>query len=35
MSEKNTNVERTIERDLAKMKKLSILTCKGGRKNGE
>lgn len=35
MSEKNTNVERTIERDLAKLKKLGILTCKGGRKNGE
>jgi ATP-dependent DNA helicase RecG len=35
MSEKNTNVERTIERDLAKLKKLGILTRKGGRKNGE
>ena len=34
MSEKNTNVERTIERDLAKLKKLGILTRKGGRKNG-
>ena len=32
---KNTNVERTIERDLAKLKKLGILTRKGGRKNGE
>lgn len=35
MSEKNTSVERTIERDLAKLKKLGILTRKGGRKNGE
>jgi len=35
MSEKNTNVERTIERDLAKLKKLGILTRKGGRKSGE
>jgi ATP-dependent DNA helicase RecG len=35
MSEKNLNVERTIERDLAKLKKLSILTRKGGRKDGE
>ncbi len=26
MSEKNLNVERTIERDLAKLKKLGILT---------
>ena len=35
MSEKNTNVERTIERDIAKLKKLGILIRKGGRKNGE
>ena len=35
MSEKNLNVERTIERDLAKLKKLGILTRKGGRKDGE
>ena len=35
MSEKNANVERAIERDLAKLKKLGILIRKGGRKNGE
>lgn len=35
MSEKILNVERTIERDLAKLKKLGILTRKGGRKDGE
>ena len=35
MSEKNLNVERTIERDVAKLKKLGILTRKGGRKDGE
>ena len=34
-SEKNLNVERTVERDLAKLKKLGILTRKGGRKDGE
>lgn len=35
MSGKNLNVERTIERDLAKLKKLGALTRKGGRKDGE
>ena len=35
MSEKNANVERAIERDLAKLKKLGVLIRKGGRKNGE
>ena len=35
MSEKNSVDERTIERDLAKIKKLGILRRKGGRKNGE
>ena len=34
MSEKDGTNERTIERDLAKLKKLGILTCEGGRKNG-
>ena len=35
MSGKNLNVERTIERDLAKLKKLGALTRKGGRKDGK
>ena len=35
MSEKNSVDERTIERDLAKIKKLGILRRKSGRKNGE
>ena len=35
MSEKNSVDERTIERDIAKIKKLGILRRKGGRKNGE
>jgi ATP-dependent DNA helicase RecG len=32
MSEKEGVNERTIERDLAKLKKLGILTCESGRK---
>lgn len=35
MSEKESVDERTIQRDLAKIKKLGILRRKGGRKNGE
>ena len=35
MSEKNSVDERTIERDIAKIKKLGVLRRKGGRKNGE
>ena len=35
MSEKIYVDERTIQRDLAKLKKLGILARKGGRKNGE
>ena len=34
-SEKNNINERTIQRDLAHLKKLGILTRKGGRKEGE
>ena len=35
MSEKDGTNERTIERDLAKLKKLGILTRQGGRKEGK
>ena len=35
MSEKTSIDERTIERDIAKLKKLGVLTRKGGRKDGE
>ena len=35
MSEKEGVNERTIERDLAKLKKLGILTREGGRKEGK
>ena len=35
MSEKEPVDERTIQRDLAKIKELGILRRKGGRKNGE
>ena len=35
MSEKTSITDRTIENDLAKLKKLGILTRKGGRKDGE
>ena len=34
MSEKNVVIERTIERDIAKLKKAGILYRKGGRKEG-
>lgn len=34
MSENDSVNERTIERDLAKMKKRGILTREGGRKEG-
>ncbi len=30
-----TITERTIQNDIARLKELGILTCKGGRKNGE
>ena len=32
ISEKEGTNERTIERDLAKLKKMGILTCESGRK---
>jgi ATP-dependent DNA helicase RecG len=35
VSEKNSVDERTIQRDLAKIKELGILRRIGGRKNGE
>lgn len=35
MSEKDSVNERTIERDIAKLKKTGILIRKGGRKDGE
>ena len=35
MSEKEGTNERTIERDLAKLKKMGILTREGGRKEGK
>lgn len=35
MSEKDSVTERTIQNDLAKIKKLGIIKRKGGRKNGE
>ena len=35
MSEKDGINERTIERDLAKLKKLGILSREGGRKEGK
>ncbi len=35
ISEKVSVDERTIQRDLAKIKKLGILRRRGGRKNGE
>ena len=35
MSEKEPVDERTIQRDLAKIKELGILRRKGGRKNGK
>jgi ATP-dependent DNA helicase RecG len=35
VSEKSSIDHRTIQRDLAKLKKLGILIRKGGRKNGE
>ncbi len=35
MSEKNTMNVRTIERDIAILKKMGILASKGGRKYGE
>ena len=35
ISEKTSITDRTIENDLAKLKKLGILTRKGGRKDGE
>ena len=34
-SEKDSITDRTIETDIAKLKKLGILIRKGGRKNGE
>ena len=35
ISEKTSITDRTIENDLAKLKKLGILIRKGGRKDGE
>ena len=35
MSEKESTNERTIERDLAKLKKMGILAREGGRKEGK
>jgi ATP-dependent DNA helicase RecG len=35
MSEKNTMNVRTIERDIAILKKIGVLVRKGGRKDGE
>lgn len=35
ISEKTSITDRTIENDLAKLKKLGILTRKGGHKDGE
>ena len=35
MSEKEGVNERTIERDIAKLKKLCVLTREGGRKEGK
>ena len=35
MSEKNTMNVRTIERDIAILKKIGVLARKGGRKDGE
>ena len=35
MSEKDGVNERTIERDIAKLKKLGVLTREGGRKEGK
>ena len=35
ISEKDSVDERTIQRDLSKLKKIGILIRKGGRKNGE
>lgn len=35
MSEKNTMNVRTIERDIAILKKIGVLFRKGGRKDGE
>ena len=35
ISEKEGTNERTIERDIAKLKKLGILTREGGRKEGK
>ena len=35
MSEKEGVNERTIERDIAKLKKLGVLTREGGRKEGK
>ena len=35
MSEKNTMNVRTIERDIAILKKIGVLGRKGGRKDGE
>jgi ATP-dependent DNA helicase RecG len=35
MSEKEGTNERIIEKDLAKLKKLGILTREGGRKEGK
>ena len=34
MSEKTQVVDRTVERDIAKLKKMGILTREGGRKEG-
>ena len=35
MPEKESVTERTIQNDLAQLKKIDILTRKGGRKDGE
>ena len=35
ISEKEGTNERTIERDIAKLKKLGVLTREGGRKEGK
>jgi ATP-dependent DNA helicase RecG len=35
MPEKESVTERTIQNDIAQLKKIGILRRKGGRKNGE
>ncbi len=34
VSEKTQVVDRTVERDIAKLKKMGVLTREGGRKEG-